>query len=125
VGAYCYLFLRKLVERVERGSGLRQPAGLVVVAHRDADDQAIESERLGSRELVVFQVDVVHDLGEVSQGGLREAEVASQDHNRTEVPAAGEHPPPPDRRGVAASPPGRGGGFGEKALGSPGSGGAR
>src|SRR2546422_4405483 len=74
-----------LVEVVEHGGPTREPGLVIPVAHGDARDQPVDAGRLGTVELRVLEVNVVHDLPNRHEGAVVESEARHEDLKSAEV----------------------------------------
>src|SRR3954452_2657111 len=76
------LLAEGLVEVVEHGAAARDPLVVLAIRRADPGNQGANAGRLLAPELLVLEVDVVHDLADGAQRRVAEAGTAQEDLER-------------------------------------------
>src|SRR4051794_34598752 len=84
------LLAEGLVEVIEHGAAARDPLRVVAIGRADPGNQGANAGRLLAPELLVLEVDVVHDLVDGAQRRVAEAGTAQEDLERAAVALVGE-----------------------------------
>src|SRR3954452_15991177 len=84
------LLAEGLVEVVEHGAAARDPLVVLAIGRADPGNQGANAGRLLAPDLLVLEVDVVHDLADGAQRRVAEAGTAQEDLERAAVPLVGE-----------------------------------
>src|SRR3954465_658433 len=79
------LLAEGLVEVIEHGGAARDPLVVVAIGRADPGNQGANAGRLLAPELLILEVDVVHDLADGAQRRVAEAGAAQQDLERAAV----------------------------------------
>src|SRR4051794_16974678 len=84
------LLAEGLVEVIEHGAATRDPLVVLAIGRADPGNQGANAGRLLAPELLVLEVDVVHDLADGAQRRVAEAGTAQEDLERAAVALVGE-----------------------------------
>src|SRR4051812_20661382 len=79
------LLAEGLVEVIEHGAAARDPLVVLAIGRADPGNQGANAGRLLAPELLILEVDVVHDLADGAQRRVAEAGAAQQDLERAAV----------------------------------------
>src|SRR3954452_4810411 len=79
------LLAEGLVEVVEHGAAARDPLVVLAIGRADPGNQGANAGRLLAPDLLILEVDVVHDLADGAQRRVAEAGAAQQDLERAAV----------------------------------------
>src|SRR3954471_1488607 len=79
------LLAEVFIEVVEHGAAARDPLRVVAIGRADPGNQGANAGRLLAPELLILEVDVVHDLPDGAQRRVAEAGAAQQDLKRAAV----------------------------------------
>src|SRR5438876_12158888 len=74
-----------LVQIVEHGGPALQPGLVIPMPHGDTRDQSVDAGSLGTIELRILQIDVVHDLRDREEAAVVETQAQHEDLEGAEV----------------------------------------